>query len=116
MDVLNYHVEKSATAGRTPYTLFETIVGKTSSYQIGSTVARVLTCVTEREKRDDVMTKILQTLETRKAGLFIPIRTQTVTNERIRDLVGKEEYENPEPGSTYWNSNWIVGSCACLFC
>ena len=113
---LNLSRRKSATAGQTPYTVFEKIVGKTSSYQIGNAVARVISCANEEKTRDDVMTKILQTLTTRKAGLYIPIRTHTTTNKRGRDLVGTEEYDNPEPGSKYWNSNWIGGSCACLFC
>ena len=108
---------KPATGGQIPHTVFERFVGKTSSFQIVNAVAQVVNCAKEKKTRRNIMTMILQTLKTRKAGLYIPIQTQTEKNKLRRELVGTEEYDNPEgPDAKYWNSNWIVGSCACLFC
>ena len=64
---------------------------------------------------------ILKVLTDVQKVLEIPIKSKTthapVAKQQTREMVETEEYDNPEgPDAKYWNSNWIVGSCACLFC
>ena len=103
------------TGGQHPYTGLETLVGKQLSHKLFEELSKMFALV-KQDARQTMVGHVLQILSDLQAVLEICVQPQTTENKQTHELVGTEEYDNPEPGSKYWNSNWIGGSCACLFC
>ena len=111
-----YYIETPITGGEHPYSVLETLVGKSLSHKLFKDLTDMFTLVKE-DSRPTMVAHIVKVLSDLQEILEISIQPQMPKNKQTRnELVGKEEYDNPKPDTTYWNSDWIKGSCACLFC